>query len=61
MPVCSVPRGEVAKVASYAMYQVLLCFGAHMEMGATENLTCSVNAESHEEDINNCSQNPLES
>lgn len=53
MPVCSVPRGEVAKVASHAMYQVLLCFGAHMEMGATENLTCSVNAESHEEDINN--------
>lgn len=61
MPVHSVPRDEVAKVASSAMYQVLQCFGAHMEIGATENLTSSVNAEGHEYYIYNCSQNPLES
>lgn len=60
MPVHSVPRGEVAKVASSAMYQVLLCFGARMEMEATENLTSAVNAEGLEDDICNCSQNPLE-
>lgn len=42
------------------MYQVL-CFGANMEMGTTENLTSAVNAEGHEDDNNNSSQNPLES
>lgn len=42
------------------MHQVL-CFGAHMEMGATENLTSAMNAECHEDDIYKCSQNPLES
>lgn len=42
------------------MYQVL-CFGANMEMGATENLTSTVDTEGHEDDDNNSSQNPLES
>lgn len=62
--VCSpmaVPIGEVAKGAPRAMGQVLLCFGVHMEMGASENLTSTVNAEGHEGNSNNCSQNTLES
>lgn len=61
MPVLSVPISEVAKDAPHAMCQVLLCFSAHIEMGASENLTSTVNAEGHEGNINNCSQNALES
>lgn len=52
---------EVRLLKLLHMHQVLLCFGAHMEMGGTENLTSAVNAESHEDDIKNCSQNALES
>lgn len=61
MPVLSAPIGEVAKDAPRTTCQVLLCLGAHMEMGASENSASTVNAEDREGNVNNCSQNAMES